>query len=302
VGAGVGRVQVGLEREAPLAGVAFKRWGPRQLLLLPTVVGVLAFFLVPLGMVITYSFARISLITYDIHFGWTVENYRALADPLYLHTVIRSVLLSLSTTIGCLVIGFPLAYFISRQSLRWQRVLLILVIVPFWTSFIVRVYATENLLANGGPVDDIAGRLGLTSGHINLLYSSRAIAIGIIYSYLPTMVLPIYVALERIDPALFDAASDLGASGRRTFMRVTLPLSLPGVVVACLIVGIPAMGEFVIPEILGGGKTLMLGNVISEQYLDVGNIPFGSAIAVALIASMSLVLFARRYLRPGFVA
>jgi ABC-type spermidine/putrescine transport system permease subunit I len=301
VGAGVGRVQVGLEREAPLAG-AFKRWGPRQLLLLPTVVGVLAFFLVPLGMVITYSFARISLITYDIHFGWTVENYRALADPLYLHTVIRSVLLSLSTTIGCLVIGFPLAYFISRQSLRWQRVLLILVIVPFWTSFIVRVYATENLLANGGPVDDIAGRLGLTSGHINLLYSSRAIAIGIIYSYLPTMVLPIYVALERIDPALFDAASDLGASGRRTFMRVTLPLSLPGVVVACLIVGIPAMGEFVIPEILGGGKTLMLGNVISEQYLDVGNIPFGSAIAVALIASMSLVLFARRYLRPGFVA
>lgn len=278
-----------------------RRWNPTQLLLLPTVVGVLAFFLIPLGMVIVYSFGRISLVTYNLQFGWNIQNYKGIADPLYLNTVGRSLVLSLSTTVGTLLIGFPLAYFISRQSPVWQRVLLALVIVPFWTSFIVRVYAIENLLTNGGPLDDIARAVGVTAGHINLLYSSRAIAVGIVYSYLPTMVLPIYVALERTDPALFDAAADLGASGIRTFFRVTLPLSLPGVVVASLIVGIPAMGEFVIPEILGGGKTLMLGNVISQQYLDVGNIPFGSALAVALIAAMSLVLFARRFLRPDLI-
>jgi ABC-type spermidine/putrescine transport system permease subunit I len=266
----------------------------RSLLALPTVAWMLLFFVVPLGMVVVYSFASISLVTYDISFGWTLDNYREIHDPLYFDTLTRSVFLSVSTTIGCLLLGFPLAYFISRQPPRWQKVLLVLVIVPFWTSFIVRTYAIVNLLDNGGPVDDALQGLGITSGALNFMYTPKAIAVGILYSYLPLMVLPIYVSLERIDRALLDAAGDLGANARRTFRRVTLPMAMPGVAVGCVIVGIPAMGEYVIPEILGGGKTLMLGNIVTDQYLSVGDIPFGSAIAVALMAGMAIVVLAAR--------
>jgi spermidine/putrescine transport system permease protein len=258
----------------------------------------LAFFVVPLGMVIVYSFATISLVTFDISFGWTLDNYHQISDSLYLHTLVRSVELSVSTTIGCLLLGFPLAFFISRQPPRWQRLMLVLVMVPFWTSFIVRTYAIVNLLQDNGPLNDALNGLGITHGSLDLLYTPQSIAIGIVYSYLPTMVLPIFVGLQRIENSVLEAAADLGAKPRRTFRRVTLPLALPGVVVGCLIVGIPAMGEYVIPEILGGGKTLMLGNVITSQFLDVGNLTFGSAIAVALIAAMSLVLLARKYIRP----
>jgi ABC-type spermidine/putrescine transport system permease subunit I len=266
----------------------------RGLLALPTAAWMLLFFAVPLGMVVVYSFASISLVTYDISFGWTLSNYRAIHDPLYFDTLERSVFLSVSTTLGCLLLGFPLAYFISRQPARWQRVLLVLVIVPFWSSFIVRTYAIVNLLDNGGPVDDLLQGLGITSGALNVMYTPKAIAVGILYSYLPLMVLPIYVSLERIDHALLDAASDLGANARRTFRRVTVPLAMPGIAVGCVIVGIPATGEYVIPEILGGGKTLMLGNIITDQYLSVGDIPFGSAIAVALMALLAAVLVVAR--------
>jgi ABC-type spermidine/putrescine transport system permease subunit I len=262
----------------------------RGLLALPTLAWMLLFFVVPLGMVIVYSFATISLVTYDISFGWTLANYRQIHDPLYFDTLTRSIFLSITTTIGCLLLGFPLAYFISRQPSRWQKVLLLLVIVPFWSSFIVRTYAVVNLIDNGGPLEDLLHTLHVWSGPLNILYTPKGIALGIVYSYLPLMVLPIYVSLERIDYALIDAAGDLGANPRRTFRRVTLPLAMPGVAVGCIIVGIPALGEYVIPEILGGGKTLMLGNVITDQFLSVGDIPFGSAIAVALMVVMAVAL------------
>ena len=270
--------------------VAFAQRALRGLLALPTLVLVVLCFLVPLAMVIVYSFASISLVTYDISFGWTLDNYRQIHDPLYFDTLVRSLVLSVGATVGCLLLGFPLAYFISRQPPRWQRLLLLLVIVPFWSSFIVRTYAVVNLIDNGGPLDDLLQKLHLTSGPLNILYTPKGIAVGIIYSYLPLMVLPIYVSLERIDYALIDAAGDLGANARRSFRRVTLPLAMPGVVVGCIIVGIPALGEYVIPEILGGGKTLMLGNIVTDQFLAVGDIPFGSAIAVALMAVMAVAL------------
>ena len=266
----------------------------RGALALPTLAYVVAFFVVPLVVIIVYSFARVSLVTFDISFDWNLDNYRRIHDPLYFDTLVRSVVLSVGATVGCLLLGFPLAYFISRQPRTWQRVLLVFVIVPFWTSFIVRTYATVNLLEEHGPLADLLRTLHVISGPLTILYTPRAVAIGIIYSYLPLMVLPIYVALERIDDELLAAAADLGASPQRVFRRVTLPLALPGVAVGCVIVGIPAMGEYVIPEILGGGKTLMLGNVITDQFLSVGDIPFGSAIAVVLMALMAVVLLATR--------
>jgi len=264
------------------------------LLGLPTVLYVATFFVLPLLVIVVYSFARVSLVTFDVSYDWNLANYRQIHDPLYFDTLVRSIELSIGATVGCLLLGFPLAYFISRQPPSTQKLLLVFVIVPFWTSFIVRTYAIVNLLEGHGPLDDLLRRLHLASGPLQVLYTPRAIAIGIIYSYLPLMVLPIYVALERIDEELLAAAADLGSSPRRVFRRVTLPLAMPGIAVGCVIVGIPALGEYVIPEILGGGKTLMLGNVITDQFLSVGNTPFGSAIAVVLMALMAVALIATR--------
>jgi spermidine/putrescine transport system permease protein len=158
----------------------------------------------------------------------------------------------------------------------------------------VRIYAMVNALENAGPIDNLAHALHLVSGHLNVLYSSKGVAIGMLYSYLPLMVLPIYVALERIDPAVLDAASDLGANGSQLFRRVILPLAVPGLAAGAVIVGISATGEYVIPEILGGGKTLMLGNVIADQFLNVGDYPFGSAIAVSLLLVLMVLLLLGR--------
>jgi spermidine/putrescine transport system permease protein len=248
-------------------------------------------------MIAVYSFGQVSFVTFNVYFGWTATNYADIANAIYLPTLVRSLALSASTTAACAVVGFPLAYFISRQPPRWQAVLLGLVMIPFWTSFLVRTYAWIDLLQNGGPLDGFFHSLGLYQGHLNFLYTTGSVGLGIVYDYLPLMVLPIYVALERIDPALLDAGADLGANGWRVFRRVVLPLGLPGVIAGSIIVGIPATGEYVIPEILGGGKTLMLGNVLANQFLNVGNYAFGSAVAMSLAAVMLLTLVAFRVVR-----
>jgi len=285
---GVGRVQVGVATARANRVRGFL--APRQLLLLPSLVWFLAFFLAPLVLIAVHSLGQISLVTFTMRFGWTLQNYRDIAEPIYFHTLMRSLELSATTTLATLLLGFPMAYFLSRQPSRWQKVGLLLIVVPYWASFVVRTYSLVNLLENGGPLDDVARRLHLVSGHLDFLYTAGSIAVGMVYSYLPLMILPIYVALERIDPALLDAASDLGAGGTSIFRRVVLPLGMPGVVAGAVIVGISATGEYVIPEILGGGKTLMLGNVVADQFLNVGNYPFGSAIAMSLLGVLVILM------------
>jgi ABC-type spermidine/putrescine transport system permease subunit I len=273
----------------------------RHLLVLPTALLTVACFVIPLALIAVYSFGSENLVTFNVFFGWTTANYRGFASSLYVHTLIRSLVLSAGTTGVCALLGLALAYFISRQPVRMQRLLLAAVILPFWTSFIVRTYSWVDLLQNLGPIDRLAGALG-AHGHIDILYTPTAIAIGIVYSYLPLMVLPIYVALERIDPALFDAAADLGASPLRQFRRVVLPLARPGLIAGVIIVGVPAIGEYVIPEILGGGKTLMVGNIMANQFLETGNYPFGSALAVSLMAVLLVFLFVLRRAQPPLEA
>jgi ABC-type spermidine/putrescine transport system permease subunit I len=270
----------------------------RGALALPTAAYVVAFFVVPLVVIVVYSFARVSLVTFDISFDWNLDNYRRIHDPLYFDTLTRSVVLSVGATVGCLLLGFPLAYFISRQPRHWQRVLLVFVIVPFWTSFIVRTYATVNLLEEHGPLADLLRALHVINGPLTILYTPKAVAIGIIYSYLPLMVLPIYVSLERIDPALFDASADLGATPWRQFRRVVFPMALPGLIAGIIIVGVPALGEYVIPEILGGGKTFMAGNILADQFLETVNYPFGSALAVSVMVVLLILLFLLRRAQP----
>jgi ABC-type spermidine/putrescine transport system permease subunit I len=266
-------------------------------LLLPTLVITAACFVIPLVLIAVYSFGSINLINFDVYFGWTTQNYRDFTSSLYLHTLARSVFLSVSTTLACAVLGFTFAYYISRQAPRVQQLLLVAVIVPFWTSFIVRTYAWVDLLQNLGPIDRFARALGM-HGHLDILYTPYSIGIGILYSYLPLMILPIYVSLERIDPALYDASADLGATPWRQFRRVVLPHAVPGLIAGIIIVGVPALGEYVIPEILGGGKTLMAGNLLASQFLDTGNYPFGSALAVTVMVVLMVMLFLLRRAQP----
>ena len=266
----------------------------RHALALPALGWTAAFFVAPLALLALYSVGQFDIITFEVNWGWTLESYRRINDPLYLEPILRSLFLSMSATLGCLVIGFPVALWISRLSGRQQTLALVAVMIPFWSSFVVRTYALVNLLEDGGPLAQVFHFLGLSSLSPQIMYSPTAIAIGIVYSYLPLMVLPLFVALERIDPALLAAAADLGAPRRRAFRRVVLPLAAPGVIAGCILVGIPATGEYVIPAILGGDKTLMLGNVIADQFLKVGDYPFGSALAMALTTILTVLLLVGR--------
>ncbi len=273
---------------------ARRRPSGRGLLALPSLGWTAVFFLAPIVLLAIYSLGQIDIITFEVTWGWTLESYTRIGDGLYLEPILRSIVLSAGATLACLVVGFPVALWISRLPARQQTLALVLVMIPFWSSFVVRTYALVNLLGDGGPVADLTSALGLTDDSPGILYSPTAVAIGIVYSYLPLMILPLFVALERIDRSLEQAAADLGATRRRTFRRVTLPLAAPGVIAGCILVGIPATGEYVIPAILGGGKTLMLGNVIADQFLKVGDYPFGSALAMALMAILTAFLLLGR--------
>ena len=269
---------------------ARRKGGARHLLALPSVAWTFLFFLAPLGLLFVYSFGSVNLLTYKVDFGWTLSNYGGIFQKLYLYPVLRSFALSGLATLACLLIGFPVAYTIARARGRRQALLLLMVMIPFWTSFVVRTYGIYDVISDNGPLYGLLHALGLVHGYIHLLFTPVGVGIGIVYTYLPLMILPLYVSLERIDPALLEAAGDLGARPGRVLRRVTLPLAVPGIIAGCILVAIPATGEYVIPQILGGGKTLMFGNVVSDQFLSLGNYPFGAALAVALTIVLMVVL------------
>jgi spermidine/putrescine transport system permease protein len=258
--------------------------GPRYpgWLALPAVAWYGAFFLAPLAFIFAYSFAELEGFA-GIAFAWNLENYRYLWDPLYGEVFLRTLGLSLFGTLATLVVGFPFAYWLARYAPR-RTLLLLLVILPFWTSFLIRTYAWLLILDPSFPV--------FSALDVNLLYSREAIYIGVVYNYLPLMVLPLYAALERMDWSLVEAAEDLGDSPLRAFRRVTLPLALPGIVAGSLLVFIPLSGEYLIPAILGGNKTAYTGTLIAQQFSEAHDWPFGSAIAMVVIAGMTVVLVA----------
>lgn len=248
--------------------------------LVPNWAWTVAFFLAPLALVVVFSFGRRG--TYGgLEFGFDTGSYAKILDPIYLSVYLRSFAMAAVATLGCLVIGFPLAYFLAFKAGRWRNVLLLGIVIPFWTSLLVRTYAWMIILNDNGLLNGALDRLHLPEQSI--LYKPPAIALGLLYTYLPLMVLPLYVTLERIDVELVNAARDLGATGRRAFLRVTVPLALPGVVAGVLLVGIPATGEFLVPALLGGGKELMIGNLIGNAYIADQNWPFGSALSVVLV-------------------
>lgn len=273
---------------------ARKRLLGARLLGLPMVAYIGAFFLAPLVLLVVFSFGQIDILTFQVGFGWTTENYEHLFNGLYLGAFGRSLGLTLAATAMCILLGFPAALAISRATGRVQTILLVAVVVPYWISFVVRTYAWLDLLSPNGWVANALTFFHLVPEGTELRYSFTAVGIGMVYGYLPLMILPIFVALERLDPAMIEAAADMGLSRFKTFWRVVVPLAMPGTIAGALLVGIPATGEYTIPAILGGQKSLMLGNVIADQFLTVGNFPFGAAIGSTLMVLMLLVLFASR--------
>ena len=262
----------------------------RQLLALPGVGWTVLFFLAPMALLLVYSFGSVNLLTLHVQFGWTLSNYTQLGQALYLQPIVRSLALSAAATLACLLIGFPVAYTIARAGGRRQALMLLGVMIPFWTSFVVRTYGIYDVISDNGPIYSILHSLGIVHGYIHVLFTQYGVGIGVVYTYLPLMILPLFVSLERIDPALLEAAGDLGATSMRTLRRVILPLAVPGIIAGTILVAIPATGEYVIPQILGGDTTLLFGNVVSDQFEDIGNYPGGAAMAIALTAVLMIVL------------
>ena len=259
-------------------------------LLSPALVWLTLFFAVPLTVLFGYSLMHRG--TYGgVAPGFTLEHYRRFLDPLYLVVALRTLWIALATTALCLLLGYPVAYVIARAG-RWRNTLLLLVVLPFWTSFLVRTYAMIVLLRDSGVVNSVLQALGLISAPLDLLYTPGAVLGGLVYGYLPFMVLPIYASLERLDLSLLDAAEALGARASARFWRVTFPLSLPGVIAGSLLVFIPALGAFLTPDLLGGAKTMMLGNLVQNQFGAARNWPFGAAISFALMGVVFLALLA----------
>jgi putrescine transport system permease protein len=217
------------------------------------------------------------------------ENFTYLwEDDLYFNTYINSIKISSISTLLCLLIGYPMAYAIVRASHTYKHILLMLIILPFWTSFLLRVYAWMGLLADQGTINNLLISLGIIDDPIRLLYTPFAVYVGIVYTYLPFMILPLYANMEKLDAALREAAADLGAKPVATFLTVTLPLTIPGIIAGSLLVFIPATGEFVIPDLLGGGNVLMIGRLLYNEFTANHDWPVASAVAIILLIVLVL--------------
>lgn len=263
---------------------ALRAW----LLLAPSAAWLMLFFVAPLLIVLVYSFLERGAFA-GVEWSLTLENYRRILDPLYLNAFLRSVYIAVVTTLICLLLGYPLAYFIASRAPRWRGPLLIALVIPFWTNFLIRTYAWVTLLrTNTGLINTTLIGLGILKEPLPLFGNDFAIILGLVYGWLPDMVLPVYAALDRMDRSLVEAAGDLYASGPRVFQRVTWPLSLPGVIAGSMLVFIPSLGAFITPAILGGGKSMMIGNIINNQFLGARDWPFGSALSAVMMGIMLL--------------
>ena len=271
-------------------------------------VWLLLFFLVPFGIVLKISFADplVAQPPFSAFFDWsaetggkvlaTLDNYRfLLEDKLYLVSYLKSIQIALISTLLCLLLGFPMAYAIALTPYPWRNLLLLLVILPFWTSFLLRVYAWMVMLGKQGLINQMLMSVGLTEEPLQMLYTDGAVYLGIVYTYVPFMILPLYATLERLDLDLHDAAADLGARPLQVFRDITLPMAMPGIIAGCLLVFIPALGEYVIPALLGGLDSLMIGRTLYDEFFVNRDWPLASAVAVVLllILILPIMLFQR---------
>jgi len=249
-----------------------------------------AFFVVPLGITVGVSFGTTDELGNTLY-GWNPANYADLLDPLFAPVLLRSVLFALATTALCLLIGYPVAYYIARFGGRFKHLLVAAIVVPFLVNYLVRTYAWVALLSNEGLVNQLAGT------EVRALNTTWAVVGGLVYGYLAFMILPVYAALDRLDPALIEAGKDLYGSPAQTFRHVTWPATFQGVLAGSVLVFLPAVGDFISASLLGGPDTYMIGNLIQQQFYDAGNWPFGSALTIVLM--LFLLVWMAFYLRSA---
>jgi putrescine transport system permease protein len=265
----------------------------RWLIILPPLLFLLVFFLIPFAFAFKISFAEsaprvppftdvVSWRDHHLQLSASLANYRYLfTDEIYGLAYLYSLRTAFFSTLICLILGYPMAYAIARSPRSAQGLLLLVIMLPFWTSFLLRVYALEGIIRDNGFLNTALLHLGVISHPLRIMRTSLAVYLGIIYSYLPFMVLPLFATLEKLDPILLEAAADLGSRPWRAFLDITLPLSLPGVIAGSMLVFIPAVGEFVIPSLLGGPNTLMIGRVLWDEFFGNHDWPVASAVAIA---------------------
>jgi spermidine/putrescine transport system permease protein len=248
------------------------------------------FFLVPLFIILVYSFLERNQYG-GVIANFTLENYHNVLNPVFLKIILYSLWIAIITTVICLVIGYPVAYYIStRRKPSVKNSLILLVILPFWTNFLVRTYAWLIILREGGLINTFLMQLGLIDTPIKLLFTKFAVIVGLVYGYLPFMILPLYASMEKIEKSMIEAAYDLGANRLQVLWRILIPLTAPGIFAGSIMVFIPTLGAYITPDLLGGAKNMMIGNLIQHQFLKMRNWPFGSSLSLIILAMVLIFL------------
>ena len=260
----------------------------------PYVVWSAIFIVIPLLLIVFFSFTS----KVDGRFVFSFENFQRLFEPIYFTVFIRSIWLAVLSTVLCLILGYPIAYIISKLPIKRRNMLILLFILPMWMNFLLRTYAWMAILGRDGLINTLLGYMGI--GPIKMLYTDGAILLGMVYNFLPFMVIPIYTVLIKIDKNLVNAAYDLGANKAQAFRKVILPLSIPGIISGITMVFMPAVSNFVIPNLLGGGKYMLVGNLIEQQFTTIGNWNFGSALSIfMMILILISMAFMSKYEKNG---
>ena len=254
----------------------------KSLLSTPYILWTLLFTVIPLIIIFVFSISSSNEIG-KISFNFTIDKYKQFFEPIYIDVFFRSVKLSLYSTIVCLIVGYPVAYIIANKGLRIRNFLIIFILLPQWTNFLLRTYAWMSILKDNGPINSFLLRVGIINEPLTLLYTDGAVLMGMVYNFLPYMILPIYTVILKIDKNYIEAARDLGANTVTTFRKIIFPLSMPGMVSGVIMVFMPAISTFVISDLLGGGHSMLMGNLIQNQFLAARNWQFGSAISMILI-------------------
>lgn len=261
-----------------------------QNLAIATVVGwLLLFVFLPNLLIIVTSFLTRDDANF-VRMVFTLDNYVRLADPLYAQVLLHSLNMALIATLACLLLGYPFAWFLARLPERVRPLLLFALIVPFWTNSLIRIYGLKLFLSTKGYLNAFLLWIGVIDTPIRIMYTESAVILGLVYILLPFMVMPLYSSIEKLDKPLLEAARDLGASKLQTFVRIVVPLTMPGIIAGCLLVMLPAMGLFYVSDLMGGAKNLLIGNVIKSQFLNIRDWPFGSATSITLTLVMGFML------------
>ncbi len=266
----------------------------KNILIIPGIAWITIFLFIPCLIVISYSFFERGVYG-GIEYNFNLNNYTRVVEYTYLKILLNSAKIAFLSATIAILIGYPAAYFIHLSPSKYQMILLFLVMLPFWSNYLIRTYAWMVLLNNQGIINTLLMNAGIISEPINILYTQSAVIIGLVYNYLPFVVLTIFSSVSKLDNSLIEASKDLGAKSFSTFFKIILPLTLPGVAAGFVFVFVLSIGNFITPDLLGGGKFLMIGNLIYDQYLSARDWPFGSSLSFVLISIMLLLLFAQAY-------